>query len=78
MGSKTNFMAKFYLTQLKTHRIRFQIAMLQGPDLNNEYSGCVAVDAIEFENCNLPEARENCNEDEFHCVNNKVLNKESY
>ena len=52
--------------------------MLQGPDLNNEYSGCVAVDAIEFENCNLPEARENCNEDEFHCVNNKVLNKESY
>ena len=49
--------------------------MLQGPDLNNEYSGCVAVDAIEFENCNLPEARDKCNEDEFHCEQNKVISK---
>ena len=55
-----------------------QIAFLQGPDLNNEYSGCVAIDAIEFENCNLPEARDKCNDDEFHCESSKVMNKETF
>ena len=47
--------------------------MSQGPDMRSEYNGCVAVDAVEFENCNLPEARDTCGEDEFHCEVNKVI-----
>ena len=46
--------------------------MTQGPDIRNEYNGCVAVDAIEFENCNLPEGRDNCEANEFHCEETKV------
>ena len=49
--------------------------MTQGPDIRNEYNGCVAMDAIEFENCNLPEGRDNCETNEFHCEETKVSEK---